>query len=490
MSPPEKEISEFHALLGKFPMIWDGLEIRVMAFRIEGVWHNALTRCRLFTDSGQPTKPMYLPASENVRTFHAIWPVDAFSDLIESVGRGEITIDDTPIRYTRNDSYHNTPQPYTFYWYEGIETRESQLGRDWVPTSSHGWSGINFRGTGDLFSELLRSVPRHERDLDEEVHSMHTPLDGINGIAEHVIGLKADWRTERRSQFTLTAPLEARFISSVCRLHSGMLDLGIEAGSLLVRSHLDVGYVASNDRGILVSESIDIHSTKWDTTNPSVARIRIEAPDATAATALLRIGQRRIERLSLTDLSRLGQNPRHAAYSLIDPDLTFLNTALKGTSKEGKDFERAVARLLALLGYQVIALGPEGKLSDAIDVVAFDPFSSSVFAVECTTGSLDPGGKLGKLVMRTSDLTGELPNHTVQAVIITSKPNKSLSDAQRQHAARDRISVLAAEELEELLVRVGMAASLSEITSYVRSKVPALPSVGLTSMGIRSVGGY
>lgn len=479
MSGPDEEAQEFRRALLKFPVLWDGIDIRVMAFRVEGVWHNALTRCRLVASAGQVPKPRYLPASENVRTFHVILPASDLPSLLGSIVARELSIDGTSIRYDRHEMHDGSVRQYNFHWYEGMEVRESQYSRDWVPTTIQPWRGLMLSGSGNTFDEILRPLSRSERDLDDEVHALHAPLDGINGIAEHVIGMKAEWRHERRTQFTLTAPFEVRLDPAGCRLHHGWLDVSVKAGSLVARSHVDIGYVASDDGNVLVANTREVAPAEWDSPLPDIANLRIEATGATSATVLLRLGRRRVERMSLTDYSRLGANPRQAAYELVDPDLAFLRAGLGiEPTKDAKDFERAFARLLTLLGFQAIALGPEGKLTDEFDVVAFDPFGSLVLAVECTTSSLNSGGKLGKLIVRASELAEELPDHKVQAVIVTTKPNVRLSDAERQHAARDRIAVLAAEELDELLNRVGVAAPISEIAGYITSRIPELPPRG------------
>jgi hypothetical protein len=479
MSQIEETVREFLRAHAKFPEVWTGIDMRAMAFQIDGVWHNALTRCRLIASvEGVPT-PKLLPASENVRTFHTVCPASELASILESLGGGELRFGAVPIRYTRRDNHDDSVRPYQFHWYEGMEVRQSPSSRDWVPTSPQPWQGLTLSGAGNSFAEMWYPRRRAESDLDEEIHALHAPFDGLDGIAEHVIGMKVEWRHERRAQFTLTTPFEARLNPAKCRLHKGVLEVAVEAGSALVQNHVNVGYVTSSDTGVLVADTRVVDPGEWDTVTRTVS-LRLEAPAAsTAATVLLRLGPRRIERLRLADFSKLGRNLREVAYELVDSNLDFLRDELGTTPrKDAKDFERAFSRLLTLLGFQAIALGPEGKLSDAFDVIAFDPFGSSVLAIECTTSSLNSGGKLGKLRMRASELSDELPDHTVQAVIVTTKPNDTLSVTERQQAARDRIAVLASDELGELLNRVGAQIAVSEVVEYVRSKVPELPRTG------------
>jgi hypothetical protein len=475
MSKIEETIQEFRQAHAKLPEIWTGIDMRAMAFRIDGVWHNALTRCRLVASVVGIPKPKFLPASENVRTFHMVRPVTELDLVLESLAAGELLMDDVPVRFTRRDNHDDSVRPYDFYWFQGLEVRQSPFSRDWVPMSPQPWQGLTLSGAGNSFDEMWHPRRHAESELDEEIHALDAPFDGLDGIAEHVIGMKVDWKNERRAQFTLTAPFEARLNAAKCRLHNGVLEVSVEAESRLVQRHVNVGYVTSCDAGVLVADTRVVEPGEWDGA-PGTVSLRLEASAAsTSATVLLRLEQRRIERLRLADFSKLGRNPREVAYEFVDSNLDFLRDELGASQrKDAKDFERAFSRLLTLLGFQAIALGPEGKLSDAFDVIAFDPFESSVLAVECTTSSLNSGGKLGKLRMRASELSDELSDHVVQAVIVTTKSNDTLSATELQQAARDRIAVLASDELGELLNWVGAQTALSEIVEYICSKVPEI----------------
>jgi hypothetical protein len=478
VSTLDEDLHNFKTALRKLPPLWEAIDIRVLAFRIDGIWHNALTRCRLVASAREITTPKFLPETENVRSFHVIRPVSELDSLIGDVATRELQVGGFSIRYERRESYDATSREYNFGWYEGTESRTSHFARDWEPISPRPWRGLTFGGVGNSFSELTRSLPRPERDLDDEVYSLYTPLDGINGIVEHVIGLKSpEFPQDRRTQFTLTAPFETRFDTAGCFLQHGILSVALHSGAPSVRQHINVGYIASNDGDVLVTDTRNA-GLEWGSSS-STLKFRIDAVGATAATLLLRLGDQRIERLTVLDSSRLWQNPRQSAYELVDRDLQFMRDELSHSRerKDANDFEQAFARLLTLLGFQTLALGPEKKLSDAIDVIAFDPFGSDVLAVECTTSNINPSGKLGRLHMRAIELADELPEHKIQPVIVTIKPNSTLSDAECHDAARDRIAVLAAEEIDELLNRLG-AASPPEILAFIRSKIPVLPQTG------------
>jgi len=135
-----------------------------------------------------------------------------------------------------------------------------------------------------------------------------------------------------------------------------------------------------------------------------------QMPGAASATLILRTAGFAVATLPLRDTEARYGNLRVAAYATIDHDLAWLRECLRGKGG-GKDsekaFERAVTRLLTLAGFQADGFAWERRLSEAVDGLAYVPGTASIYALECTTGSLNAGGKLGKFVGRLRTLAAD-----------------------------------------------------------------------------------
>ena len=70
--------------------------------------------------------------------------------------------------------------------------------------------------------------------------------------------------------------------------------------------------------------------------------------------------------------------------------------------------------------------------------------------IECTVGSIDAGGKLGKLFGRSQRIRRELSDSEVIAVIATAARRRELSDAEVEKAKRDDVVLLCREDLQDL----------------------------------------
>ena len=75
-----------------------------------------------------------------------------------------------------------------------------------------------------------------------------------------------------------------------------------------------------------------------------------------------------------------------------------------------------------------------------------------MLAIECTVGSLDTGGKVGKLIARSAHLRNQLPGSEVIAVLATASTREALSDAEVEKAERDDVVLLTQEELQDLWI--------------------------------------
>ena len=62
-----------------------------------------------------------------------------------------------------------------------------------------------------------------------------------------------------------------------------------------------------------------------------------------------------------------------------------------------------------------------------VDHLAHAPGSSVMLVIECTVGSLDAGGKVGKLIARSEQMRSRLPSVDVITVLATASERATLS---------------------------------------------------------------
>lgn len=111
------------------------------------------------------------------------------------------------------------------------------------------------------------------------------------------------------------------------------------------------------------------------------------------------------------------------------------------------------------------------QLGDAVDLVAHMHDTALILAIECTTGSIDLGGKLGKLVARARRIEAALSDHEVIPVLITALNRQAISESELQGAGADRIAVLAQEDINELQVMLAKGNPILHTVQLVRSRI-------------------
>jgi len=176
--------------------------------------------------------------------------------------------------------------------------------------------------------------------------------------------------------------------------------------------------------------------------------------------------------LVLVDLAGAGLNPRMEAYKVFDPDLELVRDWLNAEHPvDASAFEKGVARLFTLLGFCVDALSGDRRMGDAVDLIGYAESASVVMAVECTTGSIDAGGKLGKLVSRTRRIRSALPSHEVMPVLVTALPKELISEAELRSAAEDALVVVTRDDALELFEMLAESPTVLRVLDFLRSRM-------------------
>jgi len=195
--------------------------------------------------------------------------------------------------------------------------------------------------------------------------------------------------------------------------------------------------------------------------------IPIRQGDSTA-TSLNLIGDRCVDRVTVP-LAEAGSNVRIRAHSTVDPGLQrFREHLLPERPEKAREFETAVGLLFFFLGFQVDPLSGQKGLGDAVDHLAHAPGSSVILVIECTVGSIDTGGKVGKLINRSQRTRRELADSEVITVLTTAARRSEVSDAEAEKAERGDVVVLCHEDLHELWTAAQAGEGSTEVVRRLR----------------------
>ena len=94
-----------------------------------------------------------------------------------------------------------------------------------------------------------------------------------------------------------------------------------------------------------------------------------------------------------------------------------------------------------------------------------------MLGIECTVGSPDARGKLGKLVARLERIRTQLPGIEVIALLTTALPRAALSKAEVEKAERDHVVLLAKEDLQELWTAAQGGATSAQTVQRFRRRL-------------------
>jgi hypothetical protein len=470
---------QFLAAADRVASLADRIDLRVIALRIEGEWRNLLTHAVLGRAADEPADPHWQSVeSDHVLVRRVLLPSASLPQLISDFTAGRCVIGNEAVTYRRKDG-DDPIACYADHWSVEVPGADRYgIQQGWTPTVPDGWPMLVYRGRGDTMHQLLAKAGWSEQDLDDHFHSVLPPFDGFHGVAEGLLGLRRISRSDDAAQLQVRVPMQVRFDATRTRLHGGVLSVHVLGGSEACLRAVEIGLAASS-RGVLATAQTLYPS---DDTEPASlwarrATIRVEDLQADTASLTLRVGGFRVDGLKLSDPSSGRANAFLSSYEAADEGLEILRRLLSVGSaikNDSSGFERAVGRVFHLLGFQTIQMGPEGDLGNAVDVVAFDPYSDLVYVVECTLGAINAHGKLGKLIHRLGELRRQT-GRTVRAVLATASPRDQIAEADMRSAAHDGIAVVASEDLEALLALALANAPTRVVAQALSKRIPPQP---------------
>jgi hypothetical protein len=428
--------------------LWRALDGRTVAIETDRGWYNLGTR--VYLDHRPPsevTRFPSLPTSEKILVAQWVRPIDELEELLRELANGQATISGKRVTFRRIPrDKESEGQAYDYRYHFSDLT--SQYVKQYVHFSAH-----TLTGYGSTTHDILGRSPLDRTDLDSLLRSGAAPYDGLSDLEVFFLGKPVPTDSSTMVGMEMFAPFQLGFDRHGSRLESGELRIrvwslceahiqsslvavfGIGTGNLPVQLVLDLN-------GIARSEDHD----RWE------CDLETKLQDVRWAKVLLNVGKWTVDRLVLHDVKAVASNPRVAIYAAVDQELElFLEALFPVDTHESTRFEHAVARLFTFLGFQVDSFAGQRRLSEGVDLLAYDPFAAQVLVVECTVGSLDTGGKLGKLVARARSIRLGVPGCEVLPVIVSALSRDRLSDAEVAKAVQDGVAVISRERLIELV---------------------------------------
>jgi hypothetical protein len=462
----EDEIAAFLDGVTASRSLWNAVDFRVIAARVDNGWHNLVSRCTLESQHpGEILRLNHLPKTGYIVAHQLVESADSLKELIDRVRSGSVVINGDTISYLTGRAGEGFDTSYR----DAVYSRSSLI-FDEISTTFPSGHQLTIRG--DSASDVLYRLPGGMNFLDSTLRQLERPWDGLNAVTLHAGGIRQvmDGSFTRRAEFI--APVQASWDLQATRLCADELMYTVVVGSRAVRERATLGMFGTLHSNQIISHSIPLHRRRWRA-HPSgysytgTARFR----NVRQLTLLLRIGSFDLPPVRLVNEPK-GPPPLAAAYEVTDPGLArFRQLLFTQDGTKAREFERAVARLFRFAGLIADDLVDNPRGSDALDGVVFEPKARVVLAVECTSGAINQNSKLAKLHKRANAIRAKLDPTTgveVIPVIVTFLGKDELLDSERATATEHGIKVIAREGLEFLLELVLSHAPVERIVDLFR----------------------
>ena len=423
---------------------WRSVDLRICAIRSGRSWMNLVTRG--FLDHRPPRSvPRLSPVERSqFRAWQLVRPVADLSLIVRGIVNGMMKLRPRYVRYVGKSGQPATDVRYNFNELAGpYRTAQYDL-----------WSGHSLVGYGSPIIEVVKHAGCDPFELDGMIRGGPHAYDGLPDLVRRFCGRPRGLKIQDNATVVeLIAPIAVRFDPERVSSSAETVTVTLRAAADVFVANADVKWTIGGPAGEPVRHgSAGLAEREWTHEGGALFSeldIPVQNGDSTI-TAFIVMGDRCVDRVSVP-LAYTTSNIRIRAQDAIDPGLVRFRKQLQASGKnKSQQFEAAVGLLFFFLGFHVHPLSGHTRRGDTVDHFAHAPGSSVMLAIECTVGSLDTRGKLGKLVARREDMRGRLPDREVIAVLATATVRAALSKAEVEKAKRDDVVLLAQEELQNL----------------------------------------
>ena len=440
---PEEDANRFIELVngGGF---WRSVDLRVCAIRSGRRWMNLITRG--FLDHRPPRSvPRLSPVERRqFRAWQVVRPVAILPAVVRGIANGTMKLRPRYVKYVGQSGQPETDIGYSFKELDGsYRTAVYDL-----------WSCHSLVGYGSSVFDVVKQAGHDPFELDGMIRGGPNAYDGLRDLVHRFCARPRGLEIERTmSVVELIAPLAVRLDPERVSSSADRVTVAVRAAADVFVANADLIWTAGRTTGEPIRHgSAKLAEQEWAHDGGALLSevdFSVQSGDSTV-TAFVVIGDRCVDRMTVPMVST-ASSIRIRTQDAIDPGLERFRKQLRRVATDkSQQFEAAVGLLFYFLGFDVHPLSGHTRRGDTVDHLARAPGSSVLLAIECTVGSLDAGGKVGKLIARSEDLRSRLPDTEVIAVLSTARQREALSKAEVEKAERDDVVLLAQEELQDL----------------------------------------
>ncbi len=438
---PDTGPADRFADLADGPGFWKSVDLRLCAIRSGDRWVNLVTRG--FLDHRRPASvPQFSPVKrQDFGAWQVVRPIEDLPAVVRGIADGTTKLGPRSVSYIRADQL-GTEMRCTFNEWTASYIADYDL-----------WSCHSLRGYGSSIWKVVGQAGHDPGELDGIIRGGPNPYDGLSDLVRRFCArLRGLEVRDNATVVELIAPLAVRFDPEAVTSSSEGVTACLKAAHHVYVENAKIAWTAGSAGQPPRHGSRELSECKWTGERGALhaeLNIPVQRGDSTATLFIL-IGDRCVDHVSVP-LAEAGANIRIRAHRTADPGLQrFREHLYPARPDKAKEFEAAVGLLFFFLGFHVDPLSAQKGLGDAVDHLAHAPGSSVILVIECTVGSIDAGGKLGRLFGRSQRIRRELSESEVIPVIATAARRRELSDAEVEKARRDDVVLLCREDLQDL----------------------------------------
>lgn len=309
-----------------------------------------------------------------------------------------------------------------------------------------------------LFGSRPQGYAYDVAQLDIELKASNVPYHTVAELLAE-FGLPTQLPEQPYVELFATAVAEFVMTPDGCKVEKEAASFSILLSRELEPGNLLLGWRWLQDSVVQGRASVDGLKMQWAKTKAPYLKgtFSCPVPERSVVQAFLSYRGALQQEWWFAD-SEVIYNSRRAAHEAFDPKLIVLEKLLFDPAflkmQDSRRFEEGVTYLLSLLGFRATHYGK--PLDNAPDILA-STVRGDIALVECTTGTIDASGKLGKLAGRTEAVKARLTASAHQStrvlpVMVTALPRAEVM-TDLTEAEKLGITVLTAEDLRGALPR-------------------------------------
>ena len=468
------ELKRCEALIGKYADLWKSIEIRGVAVRLQNKW------VALEIAVGLSEKSLEEHVLEQndlgipwLKIIHHRVDIAALPNILR--GFEKRVVDVGEIIYITTTMEPEKEHALSF-WFRKFEKQHYQF-RSFSPA-------IILQSTFAV-AEILSKLPEYSSDngrfFDDQFKMSKVPYNGRGDFLGAFLGEKqAQTGPSEMGRITLFGDLALKFTRECC-LSQNSVVLGLAHHKGLNVSEINIGVIGYADEVPVIRNNYPMTEFQTTTINKNIS-IKIPLTyhsQITAADIFLIFRDEVVSSIKLNDAVTVVTNKKMSLYEKFDKDLRALKDQL--LSDDASRFEAGIALVMHFGGFDTAGYGLiKGKkgitgIQEEIDIVAFANLKH-IIAIECTTKDINSSDKISKFSRKIKEVNELLPEYSIMPFIFTGLELQKISATDLDKAKKERIGILAIEDIQGLLSLVSKNKPMPDVLAYFKKYTP--PSEG------------